>query len=71
MTFTCAHFDPANDWCVLLKTDCVPGRPGCILRGKSQFIVPVEERIREAEQRRKLRLGLVSPRPRESDTERE
>jgi len=28
MTFTCAHFDPANDWCVLLKTDCVPGRPG-------------------------------------------
>ncbi len=27
--------------------DCVPGRPGCVLRENSVFAVPVEERLRE------------------------
>ncbi|HLP06883.1 MAG TPA: hypothetical protein VK178_01865 [Opitutaceae bacterium] len=55
MTFTCAHHDVPEDWCQLLKTDCVPGRPGCVLRGKSVFLVPVEERIREKAQARRAR----------------
>ena len=67
MTFTCAHFTPDDDGCALLRTDCVPGRPGCVLRGRSTFVVPVEERIREAEQRRRERL---SPRPPTKDEPR-
>ena len=46
-TFTCSHHNVPEDWCLLLKTDCVPGRPGCVLRGKSEFLFPAEERIRD------------------------
>ncbi len=49
MTFTCRHFDPNSNACRLLKTDCVPGRPGCVLRGAS-FAVPVEQRLKEREE---------------------
>lgn len=55
MTFTCPHLDPGRDWCLLLKTDCVPGRPGCVLRKTSTFLVPVEERIRLAAEARQAR----------------
>ena len=64
-TFTCAHHDVPADWCQLLKTDCVPGRPGCVLRGKSVFLVPAEERIREKELARRER-GLALPPGRKS-----
>jgi hypothetical protein len=45
-SFTCQHLDVANDYCLLLKTDCVPGRKGCVLRGTSGFLVSAEERVR-------------------------
>lgn len=48
MSFACPHFDPDRDACRLLKTDCVPGRRGCVLAG-STFAVPVEERLAERE----------------------
>jgi len=35
---------------VRLKTDCVPGRRGCVLEGNSVFAVPVEERLRAREE---------------------
>jgi hypothetical protein len=37
-----------------LKTDCVPGRKGCVLEGRAVFAIPVEERVRlrEEEKRR-------------------
>lgn len=54
-TFTCPHHNVPEDWCLLLRTDCVPGRPGCVLRGKNTFLVPVEERIREKEAARRAR----------------
>ena len=60
MTFSCPHFDVNRDACLLLKTDCVPGRRGCVLAG-STFAVPVEQRLRErAEEnkRRALRVQL-------------
>ena len=60
-TFTCSHHNVPEDWCLLLKTDCVPGRPGCVLRGKSVFLVPAEERIREKEQARREREKDVPP----------
>ncbi len=46
-SFSCPHFEMEKDYCLRLRTDCVPGRPGCVLRGNSVFAVPVEQRIRE------------------------
>lgn len=64
MTFTCPHLRPDDEWCLLLKTDCVPGRPGCVMRGKSVFLVPVEERIRIAAEARAAReAAALLPRP--------
>lgn len=57
-SFSCPHFDMASDYCLRLRTDCVPGRPGCVLSNNSVFAVPVEERIRqkaEARQREQVR----------------
>ena len=62
MSFSCPHFCPDQDSCLRLKTDCVPGRPGCVLAGKSVFAVPVEERIREKEREKRLR-ALLGPTP--------
>lgn len=53
MSFSCPHFDLAADRCLRLKTDCVPGRPGCVLAGKAVFAVPVEERIRAREEQKR------------------
>jgi len=57
-SFTCQHFDLANDYCLLLKTDCVPGRKGCVLRGTSTFLIPAEERVRflQEEKRKQRRI---------------
>ncbi len=62
-TFTCSHHNVPEDWCLLLKTDCVPGRPGCVLRGKNVFLVPVEERIREKEAARRANTARGTARP--------
>ncbi len=54
-SFSCPHYDLANDRCLLLKTDCVPGRPGCVLRSTSGFAVPAEERIRLVAEEKKAK----------------
>jgi len=55
-SFSCPHFDMEKDYCQRLHTDCVPGRPGCVLSQNSVFAVPVEQRIREkAEARERKR----------------
>lgn len=51
MSFSCPNFDMDRDYCLRLRTDCVPGRPGCVLRHNSVFVTPVEERLREKENR--------------------
>ena len=38
MSFSCPHFRPDDEYCLRLKTDCVPGT--------TVFATPVEERIR-------------------------
>ena len=53
MSFSCPHFRPDDDYCVRLKTDCVPGRRGCVLEGKSVFAVPAEQRVREREEEKR------------------
>jgi hypothetical protein len=64
MSFSCPHFRPDDEHCLRLKTDCVPGRPGCVLGSKAVFAVPVEERIREVaeEKRRKRATDQAEPR---------
>lgn len=52
-SFSCPHLDTKNTFCIRLKTDCVPGRPGCVLGKKYTFAVPAEERIRNLEQSKK------------------
>jgi hypothetical protein len=46
MSFFCPHFDQVTDACAKLKCECIPGRPGCVLRGKVAFLVPAEERVK-------------------------
>lgn len=55
MSFSCPHFRPADDGCLRLKTDCVPGRPGCVLPAKTVFAVPVEQRLLERAEENKKR----------------
>lgn len=52
MTFSCPHFEMENDFCMKLQADCVPGRPGCVLRNNSVFAIPAEQRLREKEQQK-------------------
>lgn len=53
MSFSCPHFCPDEEQCLRLKTDCVPGRPGCVLGPKTVFATPVEERIRLREEEKR------------------
>ena len=53
MSFSCPHFCPDEDHCLRLKTDCVPGRKGCVLEGKAEFAVPAEERVRLVEEEKR------------------
>ena len=53
MSFSCPHFDPEKGYCRLLKTDCVPGRRGCVLGSKAVFAVPAEERVRLREEEKR------------------
>lgn len=39
-----------REYCLRVRADCVPGRPGCVLAKNSVFAVPVEERLREKEE---------------------
>jgi len=55
MSFSCPHFCPDEEHCLRLKTDCVPGRPGCVLGKKVVFATPVEERIRLKEEEKRQR----------------
>lgn len=34
MTFSCKNYDLDGDRCNKLKSECIPGRPGCVLEGK-------------------------------------
>ena len=65
MSFSCPHFRLEDDHCLRLKTDCVPGRRGCVLAGKTVFATPVEQRIREQEEenRRKTQEKLLESAP--------
>lgn len=52
-SFSCPHIDLVADYCLRLKTDCVPGRPGCVLPKNTGFLLPVEERLRRKAEEKK------------------
>jgi hypothetical protein len=58
VSFSCPHFDIDRDACLRLKTDCVPGRPGCVLAG-SLFAVPIIDRLREREEENRRRAAAA------------
>lgn len=49
-SFSCPHI--VHYECSRLKTECVPGRAGCVLRGKVHFLVPAEERVRQLDEQK-------------------
>jgi hypothetical protein len=60
MSFSCPHFCPDADHCLRLKTDCVPGRKGCVISDATVFAVPAEERVRQREEeKRRDRLARI------------
>lgn len=53
-SFSCPHLEVAKDFCLRLRTDCVPGRKGCVVPKSTVFLVPAEERValREAQKQK-------------------
>ncbi len=64
MSFSCPHFQPDAEHCLRLKTDCVPGRRGCVVPAKTVFATPVEERLRLREEEKRQRATTTPPAPR-------
>jgi hypothetical protein len=52
MTFYCKNFDCNLNSCAMLRAECIPGRPGCVLAGKVKFSETIEERLREMAEKR-------------------
>ena len=49
MTFSCKNFDFNTEDCLKLKTDCIMGRPGCLLEGKVAFSEEIEKKLKALE----------------------
>ena len=47
MTFHCKNYDINKDICKKLKSECVPGRKGCVLEGRVVVSEELGNRIRE------------------------
>ncbi|MFQ6757639.1 MAG: hypothetical protein D9V46_03120 [Deltaproteobacteria bacterium] len=52
MSFSCKNYDYNDDKCLMLKQDCIPGRPGCVLEGRVILSEALTERIKELEQKK-------------------
>jgi hypothetical protein len=49
MTFSCKNHEFASDKCMKLKTDCIMGRPGCVLEGRVNLSEENMRRLKELE----------------------
>lgn len=58
MTFSCCNYDFNLNNCRKLKSDCIPGRPGCVLEGKVRLSEEIERQLAElaAKKKRTIRL---------------
>ncbi len=52
MSFSCKNYNYDNDSCRKLKSDCIPGRKGCVLEGKVKLSKALESRIADLEAKR-------------------
>ena len=50
MTFSCKNFDFNTNGCLKLKTDCIIGRPGCILEGRVVLSEEIEKKLKDLEE---------------------
>lgn len=46
-SFSCQFIDSEKSYCIRLKKDCIPGRPGCVLKGRFVFAIPAEKRMNQ------------------------
>ena len=54
MTFSCKNFDFNSDNCMKLKSECIPGRPGCVLEGRVTFSEEIERKLKKLEEKTAL-----------------
>lgn len=47
MTFSCKNYEYTSDQCQKLRSDCIPGRPGCVLEGRVALSEELEARIKQ------------------------
>jgi hypothetical protein len=50
MTFSCKNFDFNTEDCLKLKTNCIMGRPGCLLEGKVAFSEEILKKLKTLEE---------------------
>jgi len=59
-SFSCPHLNTAETFCNRIKTDCVPGRAGCVLKSsKYEFAIPASERINKIRKENSSRLDKM------------
>jgi hypothetical protein len=51
MTFSCKNFDFNTEDCLKLKTNCIMGRPGCLLEGKVAFSEEILKKLKTLEEK--------------------
>jgi hypothetical protein len=51
MTFSCKNFDFNTEDCLKLKTNCIMGRPGCLLEGKVAFSEEILKKLKILEEK--------------------
>ena len=56
MTFYCKNFEIGTDQCVKLHSECIPGRPGCVLEGRMALSEELQARIDKLEEERLARV---------------
>ncbi|MFH7319011.1 hypothetical protein ACHHRT_00195 [Desulfurivibrio sp. D14AmB] len=49
MTFSCRNYDFNLNNCQKLKSDCIPGRRGCVLEGRVKLSEELEKKVAELE----------------------
>jgi hypothetical protein len=47
MTFSCPNYDFDAEGCRKLRLECIPTRPGCVLKGKIKVSEDIEKRLRQ------------------------
>jgi len=56
MTFYCKNLEIGTDLCMKLHSECIPGRPGCVLEGRVALSEELEARIDKLEEERLARI---------------